>query len=211
MLHIAENLKTLRKSKDMTQEDAAGLLSVSPQSVSKWERGDTYPDITLLPALANLYGTSVDALIGMDRINSEQTKHNFHAKAYDLTRDREYQAAIDLYHEALKHYPGDAEFLGGLALVLGLSGDPEKVKQAVELCERALAGHPGEKARHTIRAALCFIYWKAGEKDNALTAAKHLPHVRESREVILDEFNKDPTVEDIDTYLRFIIVGNSDG
>ena len=33
----------------------AEMIGVSPQSVSKWERGDTYPDITLLPALANLF------------------------------------------------------------------------------------------------------------------------------------------------------------
>ncbi|MCL2665185.1 MAG: helix-turn-helix domain-containing protein [Defluviitaleaceae bacterium] len=52
MLHIAENLKTLRKGKDLTQEEAAEILGVSPQSVSKWERGTAYPDIALLPALA---------------------------------------------------------------------------------------------------------------------------------------------------------------
>ena len=40
---------------ELTQEDIAEMLRVSPQSVSKWERGDTYPDITLLPALANLF------------------------------------------------------------------------------------------------------------------------------------------------------------
>jgi len=45
---------------DMTQEDVSEILGVSPQSVSKWERGDTYPDITLLPSLANLYNTSID-------------------------------------------------------------------------------------------------------------------------------------------------------
>jgi transcriptional regulator with XRE-family HTH domain len=73
MLYLAENLKSLRKGKDLTQEEVAEILGVSPQSVSKWERGDTYPDITLLPALANYYETSVDALIGMNRINDAQT------------------------------------------------------------------------------------------------------------------------------------------
>ena len=42
MLFIAENLKALRKGKDLTQEEAAEMLGVSPQSVSKWERGDIH-------------------------------------------------------------------------------------------------------------------------------------------------------------------------
>jgi transcriptional regulator with XRE-family HTH domain len=69
MLYITENLKSFRKRKELTQEDIAEALGVSPQSVSKWERSDTYPDITLLPSLANLFQTSVDALLGMDKIN----------------------------------------------------------------------------------------------------------------------------------------------
>jgi transcriptional regulator with XRE-family HTH domain len=69
MLFISENLRKLRKGKDLTQEEAAEILNVSPQSVSKWERGETLPDITLLPSLANLYKVTVDTLIGMDKIN----------------------------------------------------------------------------------------------------------------------------------------------
>ena len=64
MIYIAENLRSLRKGMELTQEEIAEILCVSPQSVSKWERGDTFPDITLLPALANLFKTSIDALIG---------------------------------------------------------------------------------------------------------------------------------------------------
>ena len=41
MLYIAENLRALSKGKDLTQEDVAEIFNVSPQSVSKWERGDT--------------------------------------------------------------------------------------------------------------------------------------------------------------------------
>jgi len=75
-MYIAENLKILRKKNDMTQEDVAEVLGVSPQSVSKWERGDTYPDITLLPSLANLYKTSIDSLIGMEKINDDKAIAN---------------------------------------------------------------------------------------------------------------------------------------
>ena len=53
MFNLSENLKALRVSRGFTQEQAAELLGVSKQSVSRWENGVTSPDITLLPALAS--------------------------------------------------------------------------------------------------------------------------------------------------------------
>ena len=70
MLHyLPGNLKKYRILKNLTQENAAEYLRITPQSVSKWERGESYPDITFLPALANMFETSVDLLIGMDTMN----------------------------------------------------------------------------------------------------------------------------------------------
>lgn len=84
-LNIGEKLKRLRRERDLTQEEVAAHLGVSFQSVSKWERGDGYPDITMLPALANYYNTTVDELLGMselekrakyDEINARWARNN---------------------------------------------------------------------------------------------------------------------------------------
>ena len=64
-LTIGENIRKLRREKDMTQERLAELLGVTYQSVSRWENGTAYPDMELLPPLAQLFGVSVDALLGM--------------------------------------------------------------------------------------------------------------------------------------------------
>jgi transcriptional regulator with XRE-family HTH domain len=207
MLYIAENLKALRKGKDMTQEDVAEILSVSPQSVSKWERGDTFPDITLLPALANLYKTSVDALIGMDKINGIHAKNSVFAKAHQLMRDEAYKSAAAVYADALKVFPNDEGLMSDLAMALALDSETEKLGQAISLCERVLSGNQREKVHHTTRAALSFIYLKSGERDKAIAVAKNLPHVRESRETILAEFDKEPSISEIDAYLKFIVLG----
>ena len=72
MLYLPENLKKYRILKDLTQEDVAEYLGITAQSVSKWERGESYPDITFLPALANIFETSVDLLIGMHTRESRE-------------------------------------------------------------------------------------------------------------------------------------------
>ena len=52
---IARNLKRLRLDMGLTQEDLAERVGVTGQAVSKWERDECYPDITLLPGLANCF------------------------------------------------------------------------------------------------------------------------------------------------------------
>lgn len=210
MMFIAENLKSFRKDKDLTQEEVAERLCVSPQSVSKWERGETLPDITLLPALANLYNTSVDAIIGMDKINSQQTRDAIFTEGHRHIRASDTDAAIAVYSEALKTFPNDAGIMSDLAVALALTGETDKLAQAVGLCERALFGCQNEKTHHTTRAALCFIYLKTGAKDQAIAVAQTLPHLRESRENVLAQIETEQSAEYIDAYLRFVAIGDND-
>lgn len=60
---LGKRISALRREKELTQDDIAERLGVSPQAVSKWENDQTCPDITLLPDLAKLLGVSVDRLL----------------------------------------------------------------------------------------------------------------------------------------------------
>lgn len=60
---LGKRIASLRKEKNLKQDDLAQKLSVSPQAVSKWENDQTCPDISLLPELANTLGVSVDMLL----------------------------------------------------------------------------------------------------------------------------------------------------
>ena len=60
---IGEQIAVLRKGKRLTQSDLGERLGVSFQAVSKWERGETLPDITLLPDLAKVLETTVDFIL----------------------------------------------------------------------------------------------------------------------------------------------------
>jgi len=73
-IYISENIKRLRREKKLTQEALADFIGISFQAVSKWECGDAYPDITLLPVIANYFGVTIDELLGNDKIKVEESK-----------------------------------------------------------------------------------------------------------------------------------------
>ena len=61
---IGKNIYTLRKKQGLTQEELAKLVNVSFQAVSKWENGNSIPDISTLPLLANVLHCNIDSLLG---------------------------------------------------------------------------------------------------------------------------------------------------
>lgn len=60
---IGTTIAVLRNSKNMTQAELGERIGVSFQAVSKWERGETLPDISLLPALADILETTIDYIL----------------------------------------------------------------------------------------------------------------------------------------------------
>ena len=82
---VANNLITLRKSKKMTQADVAEKLNYSDKSVSKWEHADSLPDISILYALADMYGVTLDYLTSD---NAEEQANMLKTPEKSLENDR---------------------------------------------------------------------------------------------------------------------------
>lgn len=99
-LNISKVLSAKRHEKGITQEEIADYIGVSKASVSKWETGQSYPDITYLPQLAAYFNISIDELIGYEPQMTRQNivklykkiRENFVNKPYDevITEIREY-------------------------------------------------------------------------------------------------------------------------
>ena len=71
-LAIGENIRNFRKKNDLTQEALADRLGVTYQSISRWENGTTYPDLELIPAIAEVLAVTVDELLGMPQLEKEK-------------------------------------------------------------------------------------------------------------------------------------------
>ena len=60
---IAKNIQTLRIENKLTQLELAGILNYSDKAISKWERAEAIPDVTVLKRIADYFGVSVDFLL----------------------------------------------------------------------------------------------------------------------------------------------------
>ena len=65
-MNISQEIRKRRLALNMTQEQVATRLGVSAPAVNKWERGASYPDITLIPALARLLNTDANTLLSLE-------------------------------------------------------------------------------------------------------------------------------------------------
>lgn len=84
-LSIAENILRLRHGKKMTQEQLANFIGVTKASVSKWETGQSMPDIIILPQLAALFDVTVDELLGyVPQLSREQIQKLYQKFAADF-------------------------------------------------------------------------------------------------------------------------------
>lgn len=72
MIQIHKQISFLRKQNGLTQENLAKSLGVTNQTVSKWESGQCCPDIQLLPAIAEFFHVSVDALLGYEPVDTTE-------------------------------------------------------------------------------------------------------------------------------------------
>lgn len=105
-IRIGENIKRLRKAKSVTQEQVAELLGISVTAVSKWERGETYPDITLLFPLAHYFEVTLDELMGYDE-GRVQAEINATLSEYRSLWLTESEKARKLIKKVYRDYPND--------------------------------------------------------------------------------------------------------
>lgn len=184
---IGENIKRFRLEHSLTQEEVASHLGVSFQSISKWERGDSYPDITMLPALSNYFGTSIDELLGMSNAEKSDKYNEINSTWSRNNKDGFHNQNVALMRQALKLFPNDALLLVQLSTSLEkLDGTPEEkekhLKESISVQEQIIKYCEDSEVRGATLYNICFAYQKVGEQAKALEQARKLPNLYKARE-----------------------------
>lgn len=192
MIKIGKQIKMYRAQKGLTQEKLAEVLGVSFQAISRWENDVTYPDINMLPSLATFFDVSVDDLLGMEDLRNEKDIARVHGEVHKMIKEGNTAEAIDTLREALKKYPHNHGIMSELSLALTIyrnyNVSETDLKEAIRISEFLLDKCVNDKIRSTVKANLPYVYQKAGYEKRALDIAQTLPHVWESREMLLPDF-----------------------
>jgi len=127
---LREKIKTLRKEMNLTQEQLAEIMGVTVGAVSKWESGQSNPDIMLLPKLAKLFGVSLDVLFSIELTDrsADDLAEEIKTYRYEKQYDKGAEAALN----AIRRYPNHFDILYQSALLLTLQGVEKRKKDALE-------------------------------------------------------------------------------
>lgn len=161
-MKINERIRAQRLAKKFTQEQVASYLGVTASAVNKWERGISYPDITLLPPLARLLDTDLNTLLSFQEELTQQEINSFLHHLSEIFDKNGFQQTYEVAMEKLKEYPtcyplvlNVALFLdGSLLLDQNLKNDPDHYKTATESLYQRVLDSPDQAIRSQAQSIL---------------------------------------------------------
>ncbi|MBO6060827.1 MAG: helix-turn-helix transcriptional regulator [Clostridia bacterium] len=209
MIALGERIKALRQRDLRTQEALAAELGVTAQAVSRWEKGNCYPDMELIPSIANYFGVTIDELFGYENERSKKvdalyekiTAMNLENNGIDISMDE----CIALARGALIEFPGNEKLTAALASALYNAGslrrgechidsedgfeicDVERHrlypewKEAIKLYEKLLSTLNSGELRNKAVLELSMLYKFTGEHEKALRLAESAPDLLGSK------------------------------
>ena len=190
LLCLGENIRRLRTEKGLTQEQFGYEMGVSAQAVSRWENGATYPDITMLPMIADFFDTTLDALMGRGRELSSKEREAFFQKVYTMLDRGAVASALEAYDQMLHKHPNDAYLLHGKAWVLysqfKKSQDMAVAKEIISLCNKINCSNKPDM-QCGANALLVRVYARIGQLEEARKLANGLPSFEVGRELLISE------------------------
>ena len=162
-LNIGETILRLRKEKKITQEQLASMIGISAGAVSKWETGNSTPDISLLSPLARALDTSLDILLSFQQELSELEVINIKKELVEVFLHQGYMAGELRCKEYEKEYPNSvylkliiAELIQMYSMISGRVSE-ECIKSRMEYCLTLLYQVTESKVKQYIPAALFSI------------------------------------------------------
>lgn len=199
-MKIHEIIRARRMKLGLTQEQLAGKLGVSAPAVNKWERGNSYPDITLLPVLARTLGVDLNTLLSFQEDLTDQEIGAFLNYLSETGRAEGCGAAFALAEEKLREFPGNdrlaysaAGILSGAVTLWSEGAPPEEVsawKETVRALYRRCAASSDPQVREGAGHALISRYLEDGDLEEAEALLSALPDTDRDKPILLSHLRR---------------------
>ena len=217
MLKIGENILQKRKERGITQEELAEFMMVTKASVSKWETGQSHPDILLLPRLATFFNISVDELIGYDPDLSSVQIQKFYIDLENRVTDAGMDSILEGIKIKIKQYYSCFELLYYMALFIlnhcDLATDTTKKEEYLEYANHILkrvcedSKDPILKEQSlSLRAACLISLGKSEEALNILPSSDMLSISKDC--LVASAYLKTKKENEVDQKLQVMIYKN---
>ena len=187
MLYLGSIIRECRMKRGLTQEQLGQELGVSTQSISRWENSATYPDIMMLPVIADFFEITIDQLMGRTRECKSEEREAFFSGIQKLSVDER----IKKLREVLQTYPQDIYFMFSLAnnlyqrVEMQGTGDAKMELEVDILCHRILCSdNPGMQCGALYLLAL--MADRHGDKNTAMKYVNDLPSMYVGREIMAE-------------------------
>lgn len=182
-MKINDIIKLKRKEMDLTQEQVAEYLGVTTPAVNKWEKGNSYPDITILPALARLLRIDLNTLLSFKDELTDQEIGKFTNDLAAIIDEKGYDEGFQLGIDKIYNYPNCYKLIYSVASVLHgalfMYGVKDKYKYETEiekLFERVANCDNPELCNHA-KSLLIFRYIEREEYNSAQKLIDTLPNI----------------------------------
>ncbi|MBR3553963.1 MAG: helix-turn-helix transcriptional regulator [Clostridia bacterium] len=211
-----ESIRRLRKQRDLTQEALAEFLGVSFQAVSKWERGESCPDIALLPTIAAFFSVSVDELLGVDKAKAEEEILGYIDKFVN-GKYKGTEGTLGFMTEAYRKYPYDFRILVRYmhALVndsLQFDAPLKNKKEILAIYDRIQNNCTNDGVRIYAKNLLIHYYRPLIDVENSGVTVQDLydlidamPEIQDSKDVLMSSMP--PEIEQIEAGCRNLFDG----
>ena len=217
MLKIGENILQKRKERGITQEELAEFMMVTKASVSKWETGQSHPDILLLPKLATFFNISVDELIGYDPDLSSAQIQKFYIDLENRVPDAGMDSIVEDIKIKIKQYYSCFDLLYYMSLFIlnhcDLATDTTKKEEYLEyannilkrVCEDSKDSILKDKSL-SLRAACLISLGKSEEALNILPSSDMLSISKDC--LVASAYLKTKKENEVDQKLQVMIYKN---
>ena len=173
MIRLGEKIKTLRKQKNISQEVFANYLGVSFQAVSKWENGNTMPDVTMIPAIASFFGISTDELFDFNLFETEKQVDAICLEAYKY-RFTDPAESERILREGLQRFPGNEIILNNLLYTLDYK---TKADEVITLCKTLIETTKDDSVKYDACRILASCYKENGRNDLVKPTLELIPEI----------------------------------